>query len=75
MGAQGHLSKPVVSQNIALHAVPAYRASAYLVSAFPTHSTSFSPNLVFPVVNGGMCHRVSLVITLSVFRHDMALRG
>ena len=28
------LSKPVVGQNIALHAVPAYRTSTYLVSAF-----------------------------------------
>ena len=49
MGAQGYewfpLSKPVVGQNIALHAVPAYRVSTYLVSAFLAHySTSFSPN-------------------------------
>ena len=49
VGARGnqtfHLSKPVVVQNMALHAVPADGASAYLVSAFPAHSTSFSPNL------------------------------
>ena len=31
------LCKPVVGQNIALHAVPAYRASVYLVSVFTTH--------------------------------------
>ena len=36
------LSKPAAGQNIALHAVPAYRASTYQVSAFPTHSASFS---------------------------------
>ena len=47
VGAQGYqkfpLSKPVVGQNIALHVVPAYWVSTYLVSAFPAHSTS-SPN-------------------------------
>ena len=39
--------KPVVGQNIALHAAPAYiiMASTYLVSTFPAHHTaSFSPN-------------------------------
>ena len=36
------LFKPVVGQNTASHAVPVYRASTYLVSAFPAHSTSFS---------------------------------
>ena len=50
VGAQGHqrfpLSKPVVSPSIALHAVPAYGASTYLVSAFPAHSTSFFPNFL-----------------------------
>ena len=45
-GAQGYQRfpapyKPVVDPNIALHAVPAYRASTYLVSAFPALSTSF----------------------------------
>ena len=29
-----------------LHAVPAHRASAYLISAFPAHSTSFSLNIL-----------------------------
>ena len=52
VGAQGyqrfHLSKPVVGQNTALHAVPAYRASTYLVSAYPAHSTLFSPNFSNP---------------------------
>ena len=40
------LTKPVVGQNVALRAVPADRTSAYLVSAFPNHSTSlfFFPN-------------------------------
>ena len=45
MGTQGYhrfpLSKPVVDQDIASHAVPANSASNYLVSAFPVHSTSF----------------------------------
>ena len=49
VGAQGYqgfpLSKPVVGPNIALNAAPAYRAYTYLVSAFPAHSTSCSPNL------------------------------
>ena len=34
-------SKPVVGQSIALHAVPAYRASTYVLSAFPARSTYF----------------------------------
>ena len=42
------LSKPVVGQNIALHAVPAYRTSTYLVSAFAAHSISCSPNVSTP---------------------------
>ena len=49
VGAQGYqrfpLSKSMVGQNIAVHAVPAYMASTYLVSAFPAHSTSFSLNV------------------------------
>ena len=45
-------SKSVVGQDIALHAVPADRASTYLVSAFPAHPTSFSPNLGYkPSIN------------------------
>ena len=43
VGAQGYqrfpLSKPAVGWNVGLHAVPVYRASTYLVSAFPAHST------------------------------------
>ena len=39
VGAHGYqrflVSKPVVGQNIALHAVPAYRASSYLVGLIP----------------------------------------
>ena len=42
------LSKPVVGRNIALHDMPTYMASTYLVSAFPAHSTSFSPNVSNP---------------------------
>ena len=38
------LSKSVVGQNIAVQAVSAYKASTNLVSTFPAHSTSFSPN-------------------------------
>ena len=41
-------SKPIVGEKIALHAVPAYRDSTYLVSAFPAHSTSFYPNFSNP---------------------------
>ena len=40
-------SKPAVDQNIAVDAVPAYSLHGfytYLVSAFPAHATSFSPN-------------------------------
>ena len=53
MGARDYqrflLSKPVVGHNIiALHAVPAYGASTYLVSAFPAHSTSISPKFSNP---------------------------
>ena len=51
-GSEGYrrfpLSKPVVGRNIALHAVSAYRASTYLVSAFPAHSTSFFLNVFKP---------------------------
>ena len=42
------LSKLVVGQYIALHAVPAYRAFTYLVSGFLAHSTSFSLNFFNP---------------------------
>ena len=41
-------SKPVEGPNIALHAVPAYRAPTYLVFAFPAHSTSVLPNFSNP---------------------------
>ena len=43
------LSLHVVGNNIASHAAPAYRASTHLVSAFPAHSTSFSPMLSNPL--------------------------
>ena len=50
MGPHGYqrfpLSKPVVGQNIALHAEPAGRTCTYLVSAFRIHSTSFFPKLL-----------------------------
>ena len=49
VGAQGYqrftFSKSVVGRHIALHVVPTYRACAYLVSAFPAHSTSVSLNV------------------------------
>ena len=52
MEARGYkrfpLSKAVVGQNIASRAVPAYRASTYLVSAFLALSTSFSINVFNP---------------------------
>ena len=52
VGAQGYqrfpLSKHAVGQNIAVHAVPAYRASTYLVSAFLAHSTLFYPLMSRP---------------------------
>ena len=48
------LSKPAVGQSsIALHAVPAYRASINLVSAFPAHSTSFSQ--ISSILKWGKC--------------------
>ena len=37
-----------VAQNIALHAVPTDRASLYLVSTFPDHSTFFLLSSFFP---------------------------
>ena len=37
--------KPEIRQNIALNALPTARSSAFLVSAFPVHSTLFSPVL------------------------------
>ena len=42
----------LVGQNIALHAVLADKVSASLVSAFPIHSTSFSPTS--PILNTGI---------------------
>ena len=52
VGAHGYqrfpLSKPAVGKNIALHALSAYRVSTYLISAYPTRSTSFSPNFSNP---------------------------
>ena len=37
--------KPDVAQNIALHALLTAGNSAFLISALPVHSTSFSPIL------------------------------
>ena len=74
--AQGYqrfpLSKPVVGLNIASHAVPAYRASTYLVSVFPAHSTSFSP-----IVNSGMCimNQNFYLWEYILFFPDMTLTG
>ena len=52
LGAQGYqmfpISKTVVGPNIAVYAAPTYKAYTYLVSAFPAHSTSFSPNVSNP---------------------------
>ena len=52
VGAQGYrrfpISEPVVGRNIALNAVPVSVYMAYLVSAFPAHSTSFSLNFFSP---------------------------
>ena len=42
------LTKPVVVQIIALHAVPDYRAATYLVSAFPANSNSSFSNFFNP---------------------------
>ena len=47
------ISMPVVGPNIALYAVPAHRASTYILSSFSAHSTSFSP--ISSIPNGGMC--------------------
>ena len=62
--------------NIAFHVVPAYRASTYLVSAFPAHSTSFSQNFcspqrwnVYQVVNQ------NLYLGYILFHPDMTLHG
>ena len=45
-----HLTVVLVGKSIiALHDVPAYMASTYLVSAFLAHSTSFSPNVFNPL--------------------------
>ena len=58
MGAQDyqrfHLAKPVVGPNIAFHAVPAYRASTYLVSA-PSRLIQLHFPQMYPILNVGMC--------------------
>ena len=46
-------SKPVLGQSLALPDVPAYRASIYLVSACPAHSTSFLQ--ISSILIDGMC--------------------
>ena len=40
------LSNPVAGQNVALYAVPAFRASNYLVSAFLAHHLHFPHKLL-----------------------------
>ena len=35
---------PGAGRNIAIHALPAARMSAFLIPAFPVHSTPFHPN-------------------------------
>ena len=45
--------KPGVGWNTVLHASPAARNSAFLLSGFPIHSTSFVSNLL--VTSGDMC--------------------
>ena len=55
MWAQGYqrfpVSKPVVAQNIASHAVPAYRAFTYLVSRL----TQLHFPQIYPILKDGMC--------------------
>ena len=44
-----------------------------LISAFPTHSTLFSP--ISPILNGGMCINFYLWSEYILFRPDMTHRG
>ena len=48
------LSKPAVGRSIALHALPAYRASVYRVSAFSAH-VQLHFLYISSIFNGGMC--------------------
>ena len=59
------LSKPVVSRIVALHAVPVYRASTYVVSAFPAHSTSFGLDFFNPqrCLDCALNHESEFVLT------------
>ena len=72
VGAQGYqrllLSKHEVGQNIVkLHAVPAYRASTYLVSAFLAHSTSFSAKfLQFSMVECVLSSESEFVLVVGI---------
>ena len=69
VGAQDYerfpFSKLAVGQSIALYAVPAYRASTYLVSAaFPAHSTSFSPNFQSSTVESVFINETDFVLLM-----------
>ena len=82
MGAHGYhrfpISKPVVGQNIALHAVPAYRACTYLVSAIPAHSTSFSQKCLQSSTVGCVLSSETtglLVVGIHFVSLDVTLRG
>ena len=56
--------------------MPAYRASTYLDSAFPAHSTSFSLNFFNQqrTVGCAMNHNFHLWLEYILFRHGMSLR-
>ena len=58
------LSKPGVSQNIALHAAPADRASTYFVSSFLIQSASCFPKLFEPPTMKPMNQTSTLCFTL-----------
>ena len=81
-GVQGYqmfpFYTPVVGQSIDLHVVPAYRASTYIVSAFPAHSTSFSTNLSNPQqrnVYWAVNPDFLLVVGIHFISPDMTLPG
>ena len=84
VGAQGYqrfpIFMPVVGHiYIALYAVAAYRASTYLGSAFPAHSTSFSLNFfylqqwnVYWIVNQNF-HVVGIHFCFVLIKSDMSM--
>ena len=67
------LSKPVVGQKIALHAVPAFRASTYLV--LPSRLIQLHFPQISPILIGGMCSESLYVWYEYIFRPDMILHG